>query len=51
MRYTGGLYGGSWMTALAGDLGARHVRRRLRWSRTSRIMNPANTLWTKQYNL
>ena len=29
MRYSGGLLGGSWLTALASDLGARQVRRRL----------------------
>ena len=28
MRYLGGLLGGTWLTALAGDLGARHLRRR-----------------------
>ncbi len=36
MRYTGGLLGGSWLTALTGDLGARQVRRRAGWCRTSR---------------
>ena len=29
MRYSGGLLGGSWLTALASDLGQRQVRRRL----------------------
>ena len=28
MRYLGGLLGGTWLTSLAGDLGARHLRRR-----------------------
>src|SRR5271166_383928 len=50
MRYTGGLLGGSWMTALASDLGAG------RFDGASLVqnfenLNPANTLWTKQYNL
>ena len=50
MRYTGGLLGGSWLTALFGDLGngkfdgARLVA-------NFENLNPANTLWTKQYNL
>ena len=29
MRYSGGLLGGTWMASLAGDLGARQVRRRV----------------------
>ena len=29
MRYSGGLLGGSWLTALVGDLGARQIRRRV----------------------
>src|SRR5216683_207660 len=50
MRYTGGLLGGSWMAALASDLG--HGT----FDGTSLVqnfenLNPANTLWTKQYNL
>jgi pimeloyl-ACP methyl ester carboxylesterase len=50
MRYSGGLLGGSWLTALASDLGngkfdgARLVQ-------NFENQNPANTLWTKQYNL
>ena len=50
MRYSGGLLGGSWLTALAGDLGngkfdgAALVQ-------NFENQNPANTLWTKQYNL
>ncbi|MBV8664693.1 MAG: DUF3141 domain-containing protein, partial [Hyphomicrobiales bacterium] len=50
MRYTGGLTGGSWMAALASDLGngtfdgASLVQ-------NFENLNPANTLWTKQYNL
>jgi pimeloyl-ACP methyl ester carboxylesterase len=50
MRYSGGLLGGSWLTALTGDLGAgifdgSHLVTNFE------SMNPSNTLWTKQYNL
>ena len=50
MRYTGGLLGGSWLTSLAGDLGngkfdGAHLVDNFE------NLNPANTLWTKQYNL
>ena len=50
MRYSGGMMGGSWATALAGDLGNG------RFDGASLVqnfenLNPANTLWTKQYNL
>jgi pimeloyl-ACP methyl ester carboxylesterase len=50
MRYTGGLLGGSWLTALFGDLGNG------KFDGASLVanfenLNPANTLWTKQYNL
>ena len=50
MRYSGGLLGGSWLTALASDLGhgkfdgAGLVQ-------NFENQNPANTLWTKQYSL
>ena len=50
MRYVGGLLGGSWITALASDLGdgkfdgARLVE-------NFESLNPANTLWGKPYNL
>jgi uncharacterized protein DUF3141 len=50
MRYSGGLLGGSWLTALAGDLGhgkfdgAGLVQ-------NFENLNPSNTLWSKQYNL
>ena len=50
MRYTGGMLGGSWLTALASDLGngkfdgAGLVQ-------NFEGLNPANTLWSKQYNL
>ena len=50
MRYTGGMSGGSWMTMMASDLGngkfdGAHLVQNFE------NMNPANTLWSKQYNL
>ena len=50
MRYTGGLLGGSWLTALAGDLG-NGIFDGAWLVQNFEGMNPANTLWTKQYNL
>jgi pimeloyl-ACP methyl ester carboxylesterase len=50
MRYTGGLLGGSWLTALAGDLGKGKFDGAL-LVQNFENQNPANTLWTKQYNL
>ncbi|MBP7001109.1 DUF3141 domain-containing protein [Amaricoccus sp.] len=50
MRYSGGLLGGSWLTALAGDLGAG-VFDGAALVQNFENQNPANTLWTKQYNL
>jgi hypothetical protein len=50
MRYSGGVLGGSWLTALTSDLGngkfdgAGLVQ-------NFENQNPANTLWSKQYNL
>lgn len=50
MRYTGGMLAGSWLTALSSDLGhgkfdgAGLVK-------NFEGLNPANTLWLKQYNL
>jgi pimeloyl-ACP methyl ester carboxylesterase len=50
MRYSGGLLGGSWLTALAGDLG--HGKFDGCWLvQNFENQNPANTLWIKQYNL
>jgi len=50
MRYTGGMLGGSWMTALMSDLG--HGEFDGAWLvQNFENLNPANTLWTKQYNL
>jgi pimeloyl-ACP methyl ester carboxylesterase len=50
MRYTGGLLGGSWLTAFASDLG--HGKFDGAWLvQNFESQNPANTLWIKQYNL
>jgi pimeloyl-ACP methyl ester carboxylesterase len=50
MRYSGGLLGGSWLTALTSDLGAGKFDGA--WLVYNfENQNPANTLWTKQYNL
>ncbi|MGE3147970.1 MAG: DUF3141 domain-containing protein [Pseudorhodoplanes sp.] len=50
MRYSGGLLGGSWLTALAGDLGGGKFDGAL-LVQNFENQNPANTYWTKQYNL
>ena len=50
MRYSGGLLGGSWLTALAGDLGAG-IFDGASLVQNFENQNPANTLWTKQYDL
>jgi len=50
MRYSGGLLGGSWLTALTGDLG--HGKFDGAWLvQNFENQNPANTLWGKPYNL
>src|SRR5690349_5319384 len=50
MRYSGGLLGGSWLTALTGDMGAGRFDGA--WLvQNFENMNPSNTLWTKQYNV
>jgi pimeloyl-ACP methyl ester carboxylesterase len=50
MRYSGGLLGGSWLTALTGDMGAG-VFDGAWLVQNFENQNPANTLWSKQYNL
>jgi pimeloyl-ACP methyl ester carboxylesterase len=50
MRYTGGMLGGSWLTAFAGDLGKGTFDGAWLVSNFENL-NPANTLWSKQYNL
>jgi hypothetical protein len=50
MRYSGGLLGGSWLTAFTSDLGNGTFDGA--WLvQNFENQNPANTLWTKQYNL
>jgi Protein of unknown function (DUF3141) len=50
MRYTGGLLGGSWLAALTGDLG-NGIFDGAWLVANFENLNPANTLWSKQYNL
>jgi pimeloyl-ACP methyl ester carboxylesterase len=50
MRYSGGLLGGSWLTALTSDLGAGKFDGSYLVSNFENL-NPANTLWTKNYNV
>jgi len=50
MRYTGGMAGGSWMTALAGDLGRGQFDGGY-LVKNFENLNPANTWWTKHYDL
>ena len=50
MRYVGGLTGGSWLTAFTSDLG--HGRFDGAWLvRNFENLDPANTLWAKQYRV
>src|ERR1700726_812644 len=50
MRYSGGLLGGSWLTAATGDLGGGKFDGA--WLvQNFENMNPSHTLWTKQYNV
>lgn len=50
MRYSGGLLGGSWLTALVSDLGQGKFDGA--WLvQNFENQNPANTLWSKQYDL
>ncbi len=50
MRYSGGLLGGSWLAAWAGDIG--HGKFDGAWLvQNFENLNPSNTLWTKQYNV
>jgi len=50
MRYTGGLLGGSWLTALAGDFGSGKFDGANLVSNFENL-NPANTYWSKNYNV
>jgi pimeloyl-ACP methyl ester carboxylesterase len=50
MRYTGGLVGGSWLTAFASDMGDGKFDGA--WLvQNFENQNPANTFWQKPYNL
>jgi pimeloyl-ACP methyl ester carboxylesterase len=50
MRYSGGLLGGTWLTALTSDLGGGKFDGA--WLvKNFENQNPANTLWTKQYSV
>src|ERR1700704_2064886 len=50
MRYSGGLLGGSWLTAATSDLGGGKFDGA--WLvQNFQSQNPSNTLWTKQYNV
>jgi pimeloyl-ACP methyl ester carboxylesterase len=50
MRYTGGLLGGSWLAALAGDMGNGQFDGAWLVSNFE-TLDPANTFWKKPYNV
>jgi hypothetical protein len=50
MRYLGGMLGGTWLTALAGDLG-NGIFDGAYLVGNFESLNPANTYWQKGYNL
>lgn len=50
LRYLGGLLGGTWMTALAGDLG-NGIFDGAALISNFESLNPANTFWSKPYNV
>lgn len=50
MRYAGGLLCGSWINSLLGDLGGGKFDGAYLIENFNNL-NPANTLWSKQYNL
>ncbi len=50
MRYLGGTLGGAWLTALAGDMGAGTFDG-ANLIANFESLNPANTYWTKPYNV
>lgn len=50
MRYTGGITGGSWMTTLSSDLGGG-LFDGANLVQNFESLHPANTYWSKQYNL
>jgi hypothetical protein len=50
MRYSGGLLGGSWLTALSSDLGGGKFDGAHLVANFENL-NPSNTLWTKNYKI
>lgn len=50
MRYTGGLLGGTWIARIMSDLGGGFFDGAWLISNFNNL-NPANTFWTKQYNV
>ncbi|SHN16559.1 Protein of unknown function [Duganella sacchari] len=50
LRYLGGALGGTWMTALAGDLG-NGIFDGAQLVENFEKMNPSNTLWSKNYHV
>ncbi len=50
MRYLGGTLGGTWLTSLVGDLG-NGIFDGAHLVNNFENLNPANTLWKKNYNL
>ncbi|MTV38021.1 DUF3141 domain-containing protein [Duganella radicis] len=50
LRYLGGILGGTWMTALAGDLG-NGIFDGAQLVANFEKMNPSNTFWTKNYHV
>lgn len=50
MRYAGGIMGGSWLASFASDLG-NGIFDGAHLVSNFENLNPANTLWSKQYNL
>ncbi len=50
LRYLGGMLGGTWLTALAGDLG-NGIFDGAHLVANFESLNPANTYWSKPYNV
>ena len=50
LRYLGGLLGGTWLTALSGDLGCG-IFDGAHLVANFKSLNPANTYWTKAHNV
>jgi pimeloyl-ACP methyl ester carboxylesterase len=50
MRYLGGVFGGNWLTAFAGDIG-KGIFDGASLIANFESLNPANTYWTKPYNV